>query len=96
MRAPREACGILFSGIVVELPNYAETDGEYTIKGLDVVVAVKDICEGSREEVNPSEILIWHTHPSGLVGPSEGDLSSRLEMFRYAVVSLPNGEVVEF
>lgn len=94
--APKEVCGILFQNQVSRLPNHAAEDGEYEVLGIDIVAAVKVMCGSSRDEVDPSEITIWHTHPSGMVGPSAGDLENKNELFRFVVISLPNGEAVEF
>lgn len=48
---------------------------------------------------NPSvwgDVIVWHTHPSGHVGPSEGDLRYAVPGVRYLVVAIPTGEWVQF
>jgi proteasome lid subunit RPN8/RPN11 len=42
------------------------------------------------------DVLIWHTHPSGHVGPSKDDMRQRDPRLKYLVVSLPRGEAVRF
>jgi proteasome lid subunit RPN8/RPN11 len=39
--------------------------------------------------------VIWHTHPSGNVGPSRGDLLHKLGDLSYLVVSI-NPETQEY
>jgi proteasome lid subunit RPN8/RPN11 len=38
------------------------------------------------------DVLVWHTHPGGLVGPSDGDMKTRIAGLKYLVVTLPGGE----
>jgi proteasome lid subunit RPN8/RPN11 len=96
--SPREACGLLCpDGTVLELPNHAEGEMEYSALGVDMVEALtqwaadKDIPQDTHFDA-----IVWHTHPSGSVGPSADDLANRAEDMRYLVVSLPNGEAVQF
>jgi proteasome lid subunit RPN8/RPN11 len=42
------------------------------------------------------DVLIWHTHPSGFVGPSQNDMRQRDPRLKYLVVALPRGEAVRF
>lgn len=96
-RQPNEACGIvMYPNLVIELPNVAgnprqayEIDNEDLVKTLAQRIMTIDTIE--RED-----ILIWHTHPSGLVGPSQGDLDARVEGFRYLVVAMPRGKAALF
>lgn len=49
-----------------------------------------------KEERVWEDVIVWHTHPSGFVGPSRGDMQNRVEGLKYLVVSLPDGEAVYF
>lgn len=98
---PKEACGIVIPDLkksvedwVLQLVNRAahpttsyEIDPE-VVRGLS-----EDLL---RAEQVWEDVVIWHTHPSGHVGPSEGDMRSRIEGLKYLVVSLPHGEAVYF
>lgn len=100
--APDEACGIITPDLrVVSLPNATPTDSEssYAIVGEDLVEAIDDYVDRSGVEpqsLTRAQFIIWHTHPSGQIGPSRGDLDNRLPDFQYVVVALPNGEAARF
>jgi proteasome lid subunit RPN8/RPN11 len=99
-RAPNEACGILLPPPgdtyrfrshhrqVIELPNRSLSPRDsYEILGTDIV---QELIEWL-ENVEPSDhdnMVIWHTHPSGSVGPSRGDLDHKIGDFTYLVVSI--------
>lgn len=96
-----EVCGIVTpNGQVMRLPNSSPTPSTaYEIRSADLVEAVAEYVEGvggDMDGLDRSSFIIWHTHPSGFVGPSRGDMQNRLEGFQYAVVALPGGEVVKF
>lgn len=80
LRAPVEACGILLDAPwqkadgtlswVKELPNRSLQAGRYEIDVKDL----QQVLEGL-EDVE--DIAVWHTHPSGYIGPSKGDMENR-------------------
>ena len=96
-RMPNEACGIIIPDLnytadewVHELANRSpdplnsyRIDPE-TIAGLLVDPEVWD------------DVLIWHTHPSGHIGPSKRDMEQRHPKLKYLVVALPGGEAARF
>lgn len=87
LRAPREACGVFARGRVLELPNRAvENDlANFTVE--DLLVAVQDL-----DDLDLDEMILWHTHPGGHVGPSRTDLELREQSLQYMVVALlPDG-----
>jgi proteasome lid subunit RPN8/RPN11 len=100
--APDEACGIITPDLrVVSLPNATPNDSEssYAINNEDLVEAISEYIERSGVEpqsITRAHFIIWHTHPSGLIGPSHGDMVNRVEGFQYVVVALPNGEASHF
>lgn len=74
-RAPNEACGLLWWNPeasrlkVLELPNRSKAPaGSYEMNLDDI----QD--ESLYDQDLPA---FWHTHPSGLIGPSLGDLRHR-------------------
>lgn len=99
-RAPNEACGILLpppgdifrfrsrNRQVIELPNRSLNPRDsYEIRGTDIVQELSEWFESVEPSDDPG-LVIWHTHPSGNVGPSRGDLDHKLETFTYLVVSI--------
>ena len=89
-RAPIEACGVLLDmpwvkadgsvSWIRELPNRSMSgEGTYRIDPDDVRLALEGL-----EEVE--DVAIWHTHPSGFVGPSKGDMENRPDPNIYMVV----------
>lgn len=81
LRQPAEACGLLIDRAyikpdgrhshVLELPNRTlETTGQYVIEPTDISYVLQD-----HQDVE--EVAVWHTHPSGFIGPSAGDLACR-------------------
>jgi proteasome lid subunit RPN8/RPN11 len=78
---------LLFAGAIIELPNRSSEDDLYSflVSDLEAVIGL---------DTPPSEVLFWHTHPGGNIGPSKYDLDRRLEGFQYMVVALtPEGPV---
>lgn len=80
-RKPLEACGLLLDigwrrsdgrlSYIKELPNRALVPGQYRIEAGDI-----QLCMEGLDDIE--EVAVWHTHPSGMLGPSEGDLHYRL------------------
>lgn len=89
LRAPNEACGILLdiprrkadgsTSAIIELPNRSMAEGSYRIDPVDIQLALENL-----EEVE--DVALWHTHPSGFVGPSKGDMENRPDPNIYMVV----------
>jgi proteasome lid subunit RPN8/RPN11 len=91
-RRPREACGlVLGDGRVFELPNRSDEPASSYQTDVDDLEAL-DLVEGDLRD----GWAIWHTHPSGNVGPSSGDLKNRLDGVRYLVVAIPSGEAAQY
>lgn len=99
-RMPREACGLLLpvpdrlDRRVIELPNRSVGRGEYEIWSEDAALELRHYDDVDEEL---GRIAIWHTHPSGLVGPSRGDHLYRHPDVPYLVVTLsPEGPIDEW
>lgn len=81
-RAPAEACGILLpypwrGQQVWEMPNRSNTPhDEFIMKGEDIALTLEDWLEETPEGLW-TQIVAWHTHPSGNLGPSKADLERR-------------------
>lgn len=92
-RYPTEACGMLLpepwkGSQVIELPNRSlEGHDSYTIWPDDVELALGEWAH-SVDQFAREAVGVWHTHPSGLIGPSRRDMRTRLAGVAYLVVSL--------
>jgi proteasome lid subunit RPN8/RPN11 len=98
-RAPHEACGLITpDSMVVELPNSSlEPYKAYDIKVDDLVNALNQYIARSHNcQFGPDDVVVWHTHPAGSIGPSKGDMREKMRGFRYLVVSIPGGQAVQF
>jgi proteasome lid subunit RPN8/RPN11 len=82
--------GVPADSWVHELTNRAENP--YDSYSIDPQT-IKDLVADPEEW---SSVLVWHTHPGGHVGPSQGDMRARIAGLRYLVVSLPRGEATLF
>jgi proteasome lid subunit RPN8/RPN11 len=93
LRMPREACGIVVPDLdkpaddwVVELKNRSPwPESSYDIDPKIIRGIVKDPDAWA-------DVLIWHTHPSGHVGPSKRDWDTMVQGAKYLVVAMPRGE----
>jgi len=93
---PREAVGLLVEqpgtfAEVIPLTNISE-DPEHSYQvevaeikrafashgGRDILTAISEGCS----------LTLWHSHPSGQVGPSRGDMRERLEGLQYMVIAV--------
>jgi proteasome lid subunit RPN8/RPN11 len=96
-KIPNEACGVVVPNLdqpaeawVHELRNLSEDPlNSYAIDTNTIRHLLYDMQTWA-------DVLIWHTHPSGHVGPSKRDWEGRVEGLRYLVVALPKGEATLF
>lgn len=92
-RKPAEAVGILlpepYRGTwIKELPNRSSRphDG-FMFTRDDLALALEDWFEEASAE-NVARLTLWHTHPSGGIGPSRIDMRNRLQHMRHLVVTI--------
>lgn len=65
---------------VKELPNRStDGPGTYRVEAADIRLVMEGL-----EEVE--DVAVWHTHPSGFIGPSQGDMQNRPDSNIYMVV----------
>lgn len=92
--APKEACGFLVDReagqwSILELENISdEPTSSYEVEQ-------GDPGELSRDTFF-NHTYVWHTHPSGMVGPSKGDLDNMAQQVKYLVMTIPTREVVKY
>jgi proteasome lid subunit RPN8/RPN11 len=90
----KEAVGLLYRApgepeIVVALENIADdAHRSYAVRTADIAAAITTIVgeADSVERLAEADVVVWHTHPSGAVGPSLQDMRTKLPGLRYAVV----------
>ena len=94
LRKPNEACGVLLpipmrNRVVWEVPNRAE-DGtdKFEMHSDDVVIMLEEWAADNAQYAVWENIVLWHTHPSGSIGPSKADLENKIEKCGNLVVSL--------
>lgn len=92
-RGPHEACGLLLPtpirGVqVIELPNHSESpEDSFELRGNDMISALETVLGTVTEDMIPG-LTVWHTHPSGGVGPSRMDLQNKAAYMNNLVVTL--------
>lgn len=82
-RHPVEACGILlptpFRGRKIwEMPNRSFEPNTFELRGEDVSMTLVDWFN-TNDRALWHQVVVWHTHPSGTVGPSRQDMASRVD-----------------
>lgn len=90
---PAEACGVIlptpFNGSqVVEVENWAlDTESHFYTTGKAIAEAIHEwLLTATHQET--MDIIFWHTHPKGGIGPSRIDLRERVFGGHHLVVSL--------
>jgi len=98
---PNEACGLITpDSVVVKLPNSSPNpQSSYVIASSHLVNALNEYIERSGQHpanLPMDHFIVWHTHPAGNIGPSKGDMDTKIEGFQYLVVTMPSGEATLF
>jgi proteasome lid subunit RPN8/RPN11 len=92
-RKPCEAVGVLLpfpwrGQRVWEMPNRSKTPhNTFEIHSSDIVITLQEWVD-EVTEAEWSNIVLWHTHPDGQVGPSTADLENKIEQCGNLVVAL--------
>lgn len=98
-----EAVGLLYRApgepeVVVELHNISdEPTTSYIVptasieKGLRLITGLDDVTE-----VPETDVVLWHSHPTGALGPSRKDMQTKLPGLRYAVVTVNDENELDF
>lgn len=89
--SPNEAAGlILADGTVIVLPNHSKSpSNSFEIHRNDIYHAIE--FESDDQIV---DMTLWHSHPSGGIGPSTIDMQQRTGLAHHLVISLVEGELV--
>lgn len=89
------------NGQVYETRNISDNrEDSYAMNTEEVVEVTADWLstrtKKETEDFAQDSVLVWHTHPSGHIGPSAEDLAAKQGRIRYLVVSMPDGPAVMF
>lgn len=87
-RSPAEAIGVILKGKVIELPNRSSTpNSTFELRIADLLIEL-EVNRLSIADDDWLEMIVWHTHPKGLIGPSSVDMRNRLQGLKHLVVAL--------
>ena len=87
---PYEAVGLILPDRrVVSLPNRADADSTFRVSKADIIAALEGV-----ERQYLDEVVLWHSHPSGGIGPSTTDLQQKTQFTYHLVVSIVDGDIV--
>lgn len=98
---PREAVGLVWEspGSPVghlRLRNISDApESSYTVSVADVITGFEAVSGlNIVEAIHEGTIItLWHSHPSGLVGPSRGDMREKVsEGLTYMVIAVTHGD----
>jgi proteasome lid subunit RPN8/RPN11 len=94
LRRPNEACGVLLpfpwrGKRIWEMPNRADRPHDsFSINSSDIVMTLQDWVDENEGVAMWEDIVLWHTHPNGAIGPSRIDLDNRISDCGNLVVTL--------
>jgi proteasome lid subunit RPN8/RPN11 len=90
IRKPNEACGLILGDRIIELRNASQLDRTWNYwLGLPCnILSQLRIANADLTQFTAGNYIIWHTHPQGLIGPSPGDMETKIKGVEYLVVTL--------
>jgi proteasome lid subunit RPN8/RPN11 len=93
--APSEVGGLIVDGEYVHMmDNYADNPSDsFQFRGDELTQALMSYGFESREEVQ-DRVVLWHSHPSGGVGPSSTDMRQKTKLSHHLVVAIVDGDIV--
>lgn len=89
-KAPQEAVGLILNeDEVVELPNHSSTPtNHFEVHKVDILGIIGHL------DIDPQDVIFWHSHPSGGIGPSRTDLQQKTLFHYHLVLALIDGTIV--
>ena len=94
-REPKEAVGVITpDGSVLELVNRSSSPNNSFLFRIGDLATTLDVYQLFLSDEEWRNLVIWHTHPAGGVGPSRVDMKSKINHFGHLVVALtPEGPI---
>ena len=89
---PNEAVGLVVACLegttrVLLLENRSESPtNSFAVRPFDVLDAL-ETSGLSLDEVDWDDTILWHSHPSGLIGPSRPDMRGKVPGLRHLVIT---------
>lgn len=90
-----ESVGLIVESTVLPLRNLSETpESGFAITPASILDALADQKLFPGVGFEWEDVILWHTHPAGGVGPSRVDLANKVPHLQHLVVSItPDGPV---
>lgn len=87
-RAPVEAVGLLIDDEILELPNRADNGtSNFSFVPEDIAIAIEN-ARIDIELIHWEDVILWHSHPSGGVGPSRTDMRHKVPRVQHMVLTI--------
>lgn len=87
--APKEAVGLFTGdGRVIMLTNHSSHPEDH------FEVHKGELLEHLSGELNLQELVFWHSHPGGGIGPSRTDMKQKIPFIQHLVVSIVDDDLV--
>ena len=94
-KAPNEAVGLIVRGDqVVELTNGSDHPEDSFSVGVDDITLQLDRLGLILTQDEWHEVILWHSHPGGGIGPSRVDMRNRVPAWAHLVITLTPDEVI--
>lgn len=93
-RKPNEACGVITptphkGRRVFEVPNRSSLPRDsFEMSSEDIVLELRHWMANNQAYARWDQLVMWHTHPGGNIGPSQTDVENRIEHCGNLVVAL--------
>jgi proteasome lid subunit RPN8/RPN11 len=91
--APNEAVGIIYNEMVYPLTNISMSPEDHFAVNLVELRELVHTLKIHFDRVD-DEVVLWHSHPSGGVGPSRVDMHHKTPLKHHLVVSLVDDDLV--
>lgn len=91
--APNEAVGIIYQNRVFTLRNTSASPHDRAEIDIAELRSLLTDLEVPLDRIN-EDVIIWHSHPGGGVGPSRHDMVNRTPLKHHLVLSLVEGDLV--
>lgn len=92
--APREVGGIIISGKrVLVLTNHSDHPENQFLFYLSELRHLAEYYQVPLDRIE-EDVVLWHTHPAGGVGPSREDMRNKTPLKHHLVLSYVDGDMV--
>lgn len=91
-KRPEEAVGLIASdGRVIELTNTSsQPESNFEITKLELL----EVLSSESNTGDVGQMIFWHSHPGGGIGPSRTDMQQKMPYLQHLVVSIVDDDLV--